>query len=254
MPVRGYSAGLGLLLEPLRGAPEQVLAHLVDDRPAHEQPEHAAGIDLEPVGRARAPAVERLEPPPAGQRLDVAPLLDPVDGDRGLVAEAHARADAADLGVVDGLDQRRPAVAVALEHGDLHQRALPRGRALDVGRDVEAPRHRRLDLDRPLAPDRPHGRAPYPRARRRAATRSGRPRARPTRRSSRRTAPRARAAGRAARARPARRGRRRAARPPRRRRRSVSPTRPARRTAPASRGRPRDGRRARWCSRSEAGV
>src|SRR4051794_1523729 len=70
---------LGRALEALGGVAEQEVADLAFDGAADEQAEHAAGVDLQPVGRAGAVGAEVLERPPAVEGLDVAPLLAPAD-------------------------------------------------------------------------------------------------------------------------------------------------------------------------------
>src|SRR5918995_229823 len=57
-------------------------------RAAQQQAEHAPGIRVERVGRARAPLAQVLEGPRADERLGVALLLHPADRGGLLVAEA----------------------------------------------------------------------------------------------------------------------------------------------------------------------
>src|SRR4051794_10206814 len=63
------STGLGALLQAVGGVSQEEALHLALDGAAQQHPEHAAGIDLERVGRARASATEVLELPPADERL-----------------------------------------------------------------------------------------------------------------------------------------------------------------------------------------
>src|SRR5436309_648391 len=84
--------------QPLARSAEQEVPHLALDRAAQQQPEHPAGVHVEAVGRARAPAAEVLELPPALQRLGVALLLDPGDPGRLVVAEPQPRLHGLHLG------------------------------------------------------------------------------------------------------------------------------------------------------------
>src|SRR5918995_1892059 len=94
-------------------------------RAAQQQAEHAPGIRVQRVGRARAPSAQVLEGPRADERLGVALLLHPADRGGLLVAEAKQRLDGLDLSVRLRLDQRGALVRMALEHLDVLQRALP---------------------------------------------------------------------------------------------------------------------------------
>src|ERR1044071_4278585 len=145
------------LLEAVGRVPQEEVADLALDRTAQQHAEHAAGVDLQRVGRAGAVAAEVLERPPAVERLDVALLLAPADLRRRVVGERQLGLDGLDLRVVDGLDEPRPAVGVLLEDLDVLHRAHPGDGALDVGGDVEDLLDRRVDLDRTLTRDLAHG-------------------------------------------------------------------------------------------------
>src|SRR5579872_2184936 len=95
------------------------------DGPADHHAEHPAGIDVEPVGRLRAPATQVLELPGAVHRLHVALDLRPAEARGAVVVEADLGLDAPDLDVVLGLDERRAALFVVLERGHVVEAALP---------------------------------------------------------------------------------------------------------------------------------
>src|SRR5258705_5858172 len=149
-------AGFRLLLEAFGRAAEQEVANLGLGGAAQQQAEHASRIDDQAVGRAGAVGHELLEAPVALERLRLALLLHPLDPRRLVVGEAQARLDRLDLRVRLGLDDKRPLVAVALD--DLHvlERALPLGRALDVGCDCKALLDWRCGLDDALTTDLSH--------------------------------------------------------------------------------------------------
>src|SRR5439155_2007837 len=136
-PGSSSALGFGLALEAVGRAAEQEVAHRALRGPAQQHAQHAPRVDLERVGRPRAPVAEVLEVPPAAQRLHVALLLCPFDARRLRVAEAQARRDGLDLRVVLRVDELGPAVGVARQGLDVLQRALPLRRAFDVGGDGE---------------------------------------------------------------------------------------------------------------------
>src|SRR4029079_13137951 len=89
------------------------------------------------AGAAVAGRLERPRPPEA---LQVAAGLGPAQPARGLVGEAQLRRDLADLGLVDDPRARDAALAVAVEHLDALDTALPLAPVVDVGRDPVAAR------------------------------------------------------------------------------------------------------------------
>src|SRR6185503_19226513 len=158
-------AGLGALLQAGGRVAQEEVAHLRLGRAAQEHAEHAAGVGLERVRGAGAPAAEVLERPGAGQRLGVALLLHPPDRGGLLVGEAERGLHGLDLRVGFRLDQECALLAVALQHLHVLQRSLPFGRVVDVRRDLVTAFHRRVDLDGALTADRSHGGRAYPASR-----------------------------------------------------------------------------------------
>src|SRR5437867_7935161 len=101
------SGAFHALLELARARVDQHGAHRGLDRPADEHAEHAPGVGVERVGRARALAPEVLQRPGPLDRLQVALLLRPRQPRRRVVAEADPRLDRPDLEVILRLDEGR---------------------------------------------------------------------------------------------------------------------------------------------------
>src|ERR1035437_3514706 len=89
------------------------------DRPADHESQHAAGIRVEPVGRAGATSAEVLELPGTLDRLHITLLLGPRKTRRPLVAKADMRLDPRNLNVIFGLDKRGATVGVVLKRTHL---------------------------------------------------------------------------------------------------------------------------------------
>ena len=158
--VLGHQPASARSLRPVGGVAEQEVAHLRLGRAAQQHAEHAAGVGLERVGRARPAVAEVVERPRSDERLGVALLLHPADRRGRLVGEPERGLDGLHLGVGLRLHEERAPLAVALEHLDVLERALPLGRVVDVRRDLVTALHRSVDLDGALTADRSHAGEP----------------------------------------------------------------------------------------------
>src|SRR4051794_19679220 len=140
------STAVDAVLQLIRPRAHELAAQHVDQGAADDHAEHAAELDFEAVGGARAAAPEVLQLPCAVDGLQLALLLAPVHARRPVVAEADDRLDGADLGVGGALGERDAALDVALDLLHVLEPALPVGCAPDVLDDRPHLVDGRLDL------------------------------------------------------------------------------------------------------------
>jgi hypothetical protein len=137
-------------LEAFDRAIRKELSNLRLSRATHtlsQKSEGSVQTDLQRICRTRPAATSVLQLPSARQRLEVTPLARPAHGGWLEVVKAQPDGDARHDRIYLGLDQERAPSSVIFERlGSLH-RALPCGRTLDVGDNLEAALDRRVDFD-----------------------------------------------------------------------------------------------------------